>query len=336
MYSGDESAGDPGIGMNDDGHAGDLAGPHVLEACPAEARAVAEHARDCPNCAAELADLAEVVGWLGAATSRAPASGLRERVLSAALAARPPNDVEARRLADLYRSQTVQLDELLRGLSTPQWLLAPAPHRSIRDLVVHLYGNDEFVATVAGIETAPIDRYSSTSDVRAGWRRQALAVADAVTPTLLDRPVRLAGRALLRRPLREALIQRGFETWIHAEDVRAAVGRPPLPPSGQQIADIIRFALGLLPAAMDAAGRARPSAAIRAVLTGPGGGTRVVELSATGPRPGTVVAEVRLPAERFCRLLAGRLTGSSAGAGITGEPGVAADFLAVAATMGCD
>ncbi len=54
--------------------------------------------------------------------------------------------------------------------------------------------------------------------------------------------MRLAGRAAIQRPLREALVQRGFETWIHAEDVRAVLAAPPRPPSARQMADIVEFA----------------------------------------------------------------------------------------------
>jgi uncharacterized protein (TIGR03083 family) len=136
--------------------------------------------------------------------------------------------------------------------------------------------------------------------------------------------------------LREAMIQRSFETWIHAEDVRATLDLPPRTPSAQQLADIVDFALRLLPSALEASGRAHPAKAIRMVLTGDGGGIRLVDLSPIGPPARTVVAEIRMPAERFCRLLAGRLAGSSPGAEISGESGAANDFLTVAATMGCD
>ena len=317
-----------------------------MEACPAEARSVADHASGCPTCAAEIAALSQVVEWIGASTARAPAPGLRSRVLSAALAARPaglardaPDSVEGRRLGESYLAQVAELDRLLSGLSQPHWRLASGPHRSIRDLVVHLHGNDELVATVAGVDAPPVDEAASTSDARLSWRRQALAIIDVAArlgPPLLDRPVRLAGRRVIRRPLREALIQRGFETWIHAEDVRAALDLPPQGPSAQQVADIVDFALRLLPAAMEASGRAHPSKAIRVVLTGEGGGTRLVDLSPASPRAGAVVAEIRMPAERFCRLLAGRLAGTSPGVEISGAPGAANDFLTVAATMGCD
>jgi uncharacterized protein (TIGR03083 family) len=231
------------------------------------------------------------------------------------------------------------LDRLLSGLSRPQWLLPAGPHRSVRDLMVHLRGNDELVATVADISTSEGDDLPPTSDIRLSWHGQAGAIIDGVVrqgARLLDRQVQLAGRTVIRRPLREALIQRGFETWIHAEDIRATLRLPPQTPSEQQVFDIVNLALRLLPAAMDVAGRARPARAIRLVLTGAGGGTRLVNLSGTSSTPGAVVAGVTLPAERFCRLLAGRLAGSSTNAEVDGDSSAANDFLTVAATMGCD
>jgi hypothetical protein len=205
--------------------------------------------------------------------------------------------------------------------------------------MVHLHANDEAVATATGLDPAPVDIRSPATEVRLSWRRQAGALLEVVgrpDAALLDRPVPLAGRRAVRRPLREALIQRGFETWTHAEDVRRVLDLPPERPSARQIADIVEFAVRLLPAAMAAAGRAHPAEAIRLALTGAGGGIRLVGLSPASPAAGAVVAEVSLPAERFCRLLAGRLTGSPAVAEIGGDPVAAADFLAVAATMGCD
>ena len=341
--------------MTDDGHPDDLVGAYVIEACPAdEAQSVAEHANSCPTCAAEIAELSRVAEWIGVSATRAPAPELRSRVLSAALATRPAGRpsvspvavaahttpvAEVRRLVEPYRVQVGELDRLLSGLSQPQWQLATGPHRSVRDLMVHLLGNDAPVATAAGLDPSELDNQPSTSDIRLGWREQAHAIMAVVTGQgagLLRREVRLAGRRGIRRPVREAMIQRGFETWIHAEDVRAALHLPPQTPSAQQVSDIVDFALRLLPAAMDATGLAHPDKAVRVVLTGDGGGTRLVDLSAASQAPGTVVAELSLPAERFCRVLAGRLVTSSTDAEVDGDSSAANDFLTVAATMGCD
>ncbi len=359
------------IDMSEDGHPDDLVGSYAIEACPPdEARSVADHASRCPTCAAEIAELSRVAEWIGVATAKVPAPELRSRVLSAALAARPAgrsavssvsaadhttpdagrarrigpvgdvgDGAEVHRLLEPYRVQVAELDRLLSGLSQPQWMLPTGPHRSVRDLVVHLCGNDGPVAAAAGVDPSTLEDLSSTSDVRLGWRGQADAIIDVAVrqgAQLLHRQVGLAGRTAIRGPVREALIQRGFETWIHAEDVRAALRLPPQTPSAQQVSDIVNFALRLLPAAMDAAGRAHRTKAVRVVLTGVGGGTRLVNLSAAGPAPGTVVAEVSLPADRFCRMLAGRLVASSANVEIDGDSSAANDFLTVAATMGCD
>jgi uncharacterized protein (TIGR03083 family) len=275
--------------------------------------------RTCPACAAEIDTLSRTAEWIGVTAARPPARGLRSRVLAAALAARPARP----RPGEAYRVQVAELDRLLGGLTPEQWQRPSRPHPTVRALMVHLAGNDKLVAAAAGVE----DR-ATPLDVRLRWRTQAEAVIEAVGDDgdLLDKPVRLAGRRDVRRPLREALIQRGFETWIHAEDVRAVLGLPPRRADGGQVAEIVGFALSLLPGAMKAAGHRR---AVRLVLTGDGGRTDLVG-------PGAPAAEVTLPAERFCRLLAGRSTPAAAGAEIGGDPVAARGFLAVAATMGCD
>ncbi|WP_305787259.1 zf-HC2 domain-containing protein [Symbioplanes lichenis] len=319
--------------MVDDWHAGDLLGAYVLEACsPEEARQVAEHADGCATCAGEIATLRRPAEWLGVSTARAPAPALRARVLAAARAARPAG---SRSLTDFYRAQVAELDGLLGDLSLPLWQLPSRPHPSVRRLMEHLYGNDELVATAAGLDTPPLGPGAPPADVHRHWRQQAGALIERIDRTdgrLLDRPVRLAGRRVVERPLREALVQRGFETWIHAEDVRRVLHLPPRDPGAEPLAAIVTFALRLLPAALAAAGRAHPGRAIDLVLTGPGGGSREAPLA-----PGTnsdVVARIELPAAVFCRLLAGRV--SAPDAVVTGDATAAGDFLAVAATMGCD
>jgi hypothetical protein len=152
---------------------------------------------------------------------------------------------------------------------------------------------------------------------------------------VLDRPVRLAGGGGSRRPLVEALTQRAFETWIHAEDIRGTLALPEQAPPPEHVARIVGFGLNLLPGAMDTAGRGHPGKAIQLALTGGGGGTYVVPLSATydGAAPS---AELALAAVRFCRLMAGRAAPAGSGIRVSGDEEVAADFIAVAATLGCD
>jgi uncharacterized protein (TIGR03083 family) len=324
--------------MTFDAHPVELLGAYVVEACASadEATAVTRHAAECPSCAAEIDMLSGAARWLIVSTPQRPAPGLRDRVLSAALAARPAREPAVGPLLDPYVAQVAKFGQLLARLSGPQWQLPTGPHASVRELVGHLAANDGMVATDLGIAAAP-----ATPDVRRRWHEQADVLLREVSragPELLDRSVRLAGRKPVRRPLREALTQRAFETWIHADDVRAALHLPAEPPPPDQVARIVDFGLRLLPAAMDAAGAGHPGRAVRLVLTGPGGGERQVPLSAARPAapPGQVVAQITLPAVRFCRLLAGRIPVTEAGPDTSGDPTAVAHFLAVAVTMGCD
>lgn len=325
--------------MTLDAHPEDLLGAYVVEACAsaAEASTVSRHVTECPTCAAEVDLLDSAVRRLAVGSPRQPEPALRDRVLAAALAARPPRAAEVAPLLDAYLGQVSKLGRLLAGLSEPQWQLRPTgPHASVREMIGHLTANDGMVA-------ADLDAYAvpRIPDVRRRWREQANVLVREVSragPAVLERDVRLAGKKVIRRPLREALAQRAFETWIHADDVRAALRLPADSPPPEQITRIVDFALRLLPGAMDAAGAGHPHQAIRLVLTGPGGGERHVPLSAALPvaPPGEVVGEVTLPAERFCRLLAGRVTVPEAGASTSGDATAVGHFLAVAVTMGCD
>ncbi|MCY1136781.1 hypothetical protein OWR29_02140 [Actinoplanes sp. Pm04-4] len=283
------------------------------------------------------------------------------------------------RPGDAYRVQVAELDRLLGDLPAELWQRPSRPHTSVRAMIVHLSENDALVAGAADVGPR-----RSNPDVRVQWRSQADAIleaADRDDGALLDRRVRLAGRAEVHRPVRQALIQRGFETWIHAEDVRAVLGLPPRPPAGGQTAGIVGFALSLLPAALKAAGH---NHTVRLALTG--GGTHLVgpdepvassaltgvgthligpdepvassalagvdtylvgpdepvaSSALTGVSANLVglhepVAEITLPAERFCRLVAGRLTPADSGAVISGDREAATKLLSVAATLGCD
>jgi hypothetical protein len=81
---------------------------------------------------------------------------------------------------------------------------------------------------------------------------------------------------------------------------------------------------------------------VRLALSGGGGGTHTVPLTATlltATGPGgdlPVVAEVALPAVSFCRLMAGRSAPAESGIRVTGDERAAADLIAVSATLGCD
>jgi anti-sigma-K factor RskA len=76
----------------------DLTAAYALDALDAdEARAYEEHLRSCPRCRDELATLTDASAALAfGAPAAEPPRGLRERIVSAARAERPPNVVPLR------------------------------------------------------------------------------------------------------------------------------------------------------------------------------------------------------------------------------------------------
>ena len=96
----------------------------------------------------------------------------------------------------------------------------------------------------------------------------------------------------------EATLRKAFETWIHADDVRVALGRPPSPPAPAHLHAVIALGVRLLPPAIGAIGADRPGGAVALALGDPGGGQWTV------PAPG--------------------------------DRALAAGLLRAAATLGCD
>jgi uncharacterized protein (TIGR03083 family) len=191
-------------------------------------------------------------------------------------------------------------------------------------------------ADLGGQVVAP----SPADDVRSTWRGQAgllldqLAVVGDEPVAALDQPVRLAARrGEPVRPLRDALVQRAFETWTHRDDLAAVVGRAQPAPPPADVRRIVDLSVRVLPDALRTAGLVRPGGGVRLVLDGPGEGEWVVPLGHPGP-VARVEATVRADAVGYTRLVAGRRSLAALGADVSGA--VAGPFLEVASTLGCD
>ncbi|MFI6176874.1 maleylpyruvate isomerase family mycothiol-dependent enzyme [Nonomuraea sp. NPDC051191] len=224
-----------------------------------------------------------------------------------------------------YAEQVALMGDLLAGLSPAQWDAPIARHGTVRDLVGHLAANDGAVAFVMGLPGASGDHRR--------WREQAGSLVERLSvagEVLLGVEVGLAGVRPARAPLRQALIQRTFETWTHADDIRAATGRPPVPPRDGHVRLAAGFGLALLPRALNGP---RRDVRVTVVLTGPGGGTWTVPLSRA---PGRVAALVSADAVDFCRLVAGRRPPDAFTCAVEGDPGLARALIHAAATLGCD
>jgi len=311
-------------------------GAWVIGACePPETHQITAHVDDCTDCQAEADRLRGAVDWFGAGQPVAPPAGLRERVLSAALAVRAPGQPIRGRLLDAYAGQAREFAAVLGDLTDRQWAAAVPHHGDVAGLVAHLARNDRPVLAALDPDAAAADE--AVREGAAGWRAQSdllvrrLAADDG---SALDRLVPLAGAGALRRPVREALVQRTFETWTHADDIRRALRLPVRPAGAADIRMILDFGLGLLPTALTGLGIAHPGKAVRLVLRGSGGGEWEVPL-ATGA--GAVrVATVTADALDFCRLMAGRQPVETLRYGVSGNADVVPDMLRAASTLGCD
>jgi uncharacterized protein (TIGR03083 family) len=204
--------------------------------------------------------------------------------------------------------------------------------------MVHLSRNDATFAADLGLISETVGM-----ETRRAWRTQADAVVRGVSgnTALLEREATLAGPRPVLAPARSAFVQRTFETWIHADDIRAVAGRPAVPPSGDALGQIVGLGTGLLPQVLRSLGRQRPGQTARLVLTGPGSGEWLIPLAPDGAS-GTLAsadspaATVTAGAEEFCRLLAGRLPPETFPHRAEGDRTIVTDLLATAATLGCD
>jgi len=291
---------------------------------------VEAHLRGCASCAAEFVRLRAAAGLLGATTAQEPPARLRGRIMATALAYRPTRE----RLIEPYARQVTALHGLLSELDIRQ-LARPEPHYGDVDgVLTHLTRNDNLVASDLGLVQA--DLGAVRTGAREAWRGQAVSLLRGVEMSApLDRPVRMAGRAGLRRPLRDALVQRTFETWIHADDIRRAVDRPPAAPPAEDVSLIVALGLRLLPVAMRALGCEHPgrSASLRL-----GGATPLqwrVPLSMDAD-PGDEVVCVTADAVGFCELMANRRSLDRFVYQMEGDAAAARDLLRAAATLGCD
>jgi hypothetical protein len=226
--------------------------------------------------------------------------------------------------------------------------------------------------TEAGWRSGPA---LATSDVRAPWREQTHALVRTVSRldatdgpdgngTVGNGPddgdggegdgpgggvgsVSYGGSAL---PLRDALLDRAFECWMHAEDIAEAVDYPYRPPAPRHLHGMIDLAARMLPGALAARRRAglaaparsrhlvtagRPGRSLRLEIEGLGGGEWLIPLDS----PGAVgsaeheVAHVALDGVEFCRLAAGHVAPQEAAAGRAGDPEAIRDVLYAAASL---
>lgn len=323
----------------------------VLDACSAdETSVIAMHVQSCAKCAAEASRLRLVADQLAVAAAAEPPADLRDGVLAAARRARKPSvpvGISAQ-LAEAYARQVEQLDLLLAQLTPAHWDSAVPRHGTVNGMVSHLAGNDAMLASdvglpaMSGAGTAVHHAGAAVHQLHRRWHVQAQALVryTAADTELARREVRLAGTRPSSGSGRDALVQRAFETWIHADDVRAMIGQRTQPPPPDQLRLIAELGISLLPKALRAAGRHHPGSTARLVLTGDSGGEWSVPLDTRPSGSGTVASQpditVTAGLEDFCRLAGNRIDPRRFPHEADGDPVLVTDLLYATSTLGCD
>ncbi|MEV7402100.1 zf-HC2 domain-containing protein [Streptomyces sp. NPDC091267] len=363
-----------------------LLGAWALAACSAEeTEAVEAHLTECAPCADEALRLRDAVGLLHADGSLDLDPLLRTRVLENCLSRRPAK-IPVPDWASPYDAETARLDALLRDIGSSEWH-APvrlkwfegerAVNRktTVAGVIGHLMTVDGLISSALGLDdpladsvpgtprrspglplapTARTETYWSsarrppTRTVREPWRDQSHA---------LIRTVSFAGRGVadlsvsygdFALPLRDALLDRAFECWVHGGDIADAVDYPYEAPSAAHLNRMIDLAARLLPAALaerrraGLAGPARhlvtagsPGRSLHLEVEGSGGGNWYIALDSPAAlgSPDHTVAQVALDGTEFCQLVAGHVPPVEAAAGQRGDREAIRDVLFAAASL---
>jgi uncharacterized protein (TIGR03083 family) len=236
-------------------------------------------------------------------------------VLTAALSRRPSGFPDLEALppeAVPYGVEVRKLDLLLEKVTPREWRTPVLPGLTTQGLVSHLADNDAKLAVA--LEVA----------VSAAWRTQAFALLRCALTVPLSRRVDVDGLSL---PVRNAYLARAFETWIHADDIRLATGRPADPPCPSHLRALADLHIRSLPAALKLSGRPRPDRTVLIRLTGAFVREWRIPLSRNAsPEPAVALTADAL---EFCYLAANRRTPGSVPIAVVGDPLLAENLLAV-------
>ncbi|WP_141205560.1 zf-HC2 domain-containing protein [Streptomyces griseorubiginosus] len=357
-----------------------LLGAWALAACSAEeTAAVEDHLGDCGACAEEALRLRGAVGLLQRPESLDLDPGLRTRVLDSCLERRPPR-IPIPKWALPYDAETARLDALLQDFGDAEWHApvrlrwfdadeATSRRTTVAGVMAHLLSVDGLVAVALGLDDpmgeVPADaptpagrteaywraaHFPPTRSVRTPWREQSHDLVRTVSFTGGTTGKLAVPYGEFSLPLHDAMLDRAFECWVHAEDIADAVDYPYEPPSPRHLNRMIDLAARMLPAvladrrqkglAAPAHGRhlvpaGMPGRTLRLEIEGHGGGEWLIPLDSPAAMGSAEheVAHVALDGVEFCRLAAGHVPPAEAAAGQVGDREAIRDVLYAAASM---
>ncbi|MER5204943.1 zf-HC2 domain-containing protein [Streptomyces sp. NPDC002825] len=354
-----------------------LLGAWALSACSAgETKAVENHLTECAPCADEALRLRDAVALLHEDRDLDLDPLLRSRVLENCLGRRPAR-IPVPDWVTPYDAETARLDALLRDIGESEW---HAPVRlkwyeedrvvrrkaSVAAVIGHLLAVDGLVSAALGLDDplgAGVPELSPTERTEAFWAaldrppNRSLRGPWRDQSHTLIRTVAFAGRGVadltvtykdFALPLRDSLLERAFECWLHADDIATAVAYPYAPPSAAHLHGMIDLAARQLPAALanrrrtGLAGPAKelvaagaPGRSLHLEVEGAGGGHWYISLDSPAAlgSPERAVAQVAMDGVEFCQLVAGHITPEEAAAGQDGDREAIRDVLSAAASL---
>lgn len=235
--------------------------------------------------------------------------------------------------AGLFAEVSSSLDALVHGFGRAEWHAAALVGWTVRDVVAHLAAVHEVALerlvgrTAAAVDLADLHRANERvidelrqADVpatRARWQAGVTGLHEAVAAPAVP----TVGWLGLEPPASALLVDRAFETWIHADDIRRAVGLPGVDPSGPHLRVLCDLAVQVLPMGLVRTGRPH-DALVTLELTGPGGGAWTMPLGA-GAASGRVL-RITAPARELCLLMADRLEPAELDWSVEGDGGASA------------
>jgi uncharacterized protein (TIGR03083 family) len=318
----------------------ELLGAYAIDACDLDETEAIEHYLDQnPTLAREAERLRRAASWIGATEALEPPAGLREAILARAHGGSEP----AHDSLDLFVGQTRAFAEVVDEVTDDQLDRDTWNGLSVRDLVVHCAAQESLVAQLIGEPTLPavtetdierrtrevLDEFEgrSTDETMAVWEESVEAVRSwAADPVNRDTSVSWLGGQIT---MRDVLAIRSFESWIHADDIRRALGRPLATPPARHLSVMSDLSGRTTGFGLLMIGRSRPDRTARLVLTGDGGGDWLIAMGGgdAGATPDvTVTADV----VDWCRLVGERLAPDELEYTVDGDAALAGDLLAAA------
>ncbi|MFF0015829.1 zf-HC2 domain-containing protein [Streptomyces sp. NPDC005374] len=357
-----------------------LLGAWALAACsPEETAAVEDHLGGCGSCADEALRLRGAVGLLQRPESLDLDPGLRTRVLDRCLDRRPPR-IPLPVWATPYDAETARLDALLQDFGDAEWHApvrlrwfdadkATSRRTTVAGVIAHLLSVDGLVAVALGLDDpmgevaadapTPAGRteaywrashFPPTRSVRGPWREQSHDLVRTVSFTGGTAGKLAVAYGDFELPLHDAMLDRAFECWVHAEDIAEAVDYPYRPPAPRHLNRMIDLAARVLPAALaqrrqqglasplpgrHLAPAGEPGRSLRLEIEGLGGGEWLIPLDSPAAVGSAAheVAHVALDGVEFCQLAAGHVSPAEAAAGQLGDREAIKDVLRAAASL---